>query len=114
MTLQNPIAIKDFFYTDLEKELYYFLWNSKIHKIKKKNNNSWLYLWWFEDDEHYWIYTCIKIWLDKKRLLKQKTNWISLLEAEMKTKVIDLCARGIDFISIFSKKKLVTYFGKMC
>ena len=38
LTLPNPS--KDLFYTDLEKELYYFLWNSKIHKIKKKYNNS--------------------------------------------------------------------------
>ena len=31
----------------------------------------------------------------------------------MKTKVIDLCVRGIDFISIFcKKKKLVTHFWK--
>ena len=30
-----------------------------------------------------------------RRLLKQKTNWISLLEAETKTKVNDLCVRGI-------------------
>ena len=45
-----------------------------------------------------------------RRLLKQKTNWISLLEAETKTKVNDLCVRGIDFISIL-KKKLSNIFG---
>ena len=39
-----------------------------------------------------------------RRLLKQKTNWISLLEAEMKTKVIAVCLRGIDFIPTFSKQ----------
>ena len=39
-----------------------------------------------------------------RRLLKQKTNWISLLEAEMKIKVNDLYVRGIDFISILRKK----------
>ena len=47
-----------------------------------------------------------------RRLLKQKTNWISLLEAEMNIKVIDLCVRGIDFISIFSKKKISNIFWK--
>lgn len=46
-----------------------------------------------------------------RRLLKQKTNWISLLEAEMKTKVNDLCVRGIDFISIL-RKKLSNIFWK--
>ena len=45
------------------------------------------------------------------RLLKQKTNWISLLEAEMKTKVNDLCVRGIDFISIL-RTKLSNIFWK--
>ena len=47
-----------------------------------------------------------------RRLLKQKTNWIGLLEAEMKIKVIDLCVRGIDFISIFSKKKISNILWK--
>ena len=37
LTLPNPS--KDFF-GDLEKKLYYFLWSSKIRKIKKKYNNS--------------------------------------------------------------------------
>mgnify|MGYP003686551121 FL=1 len=46
-----------------------------------------------------------------RRLLKQKTNWISLLEAETKTKVNDLCVKGIDFISIL-KKKLSNIFWK--
>ena len=39
-----------------------------------------------------------------RRLLQQKTNWIILLEAEVKTKVNDSCVRGIAFISILSKK----------
>ena len=47
-----------------------------------------------------------------RRILKQKTNWICLLKADMITKVNDLCVRGIDSILILSKKVSIIFW--MC
>ena len=74
LTLPNPS--KDLFYTDLEKELYYFLWNSKIHKIKK---NTIIHDYTFGGfvlkmmDIIELTHALKSGWI--RRLLKQKTNW---------------------------------------
>lgn len=95
LTLPNPS--KDFL-ENFERELYVYLWGSKIHKVNKQTiiqdyRSGGLKMIDYND----FILALKSSWI--RRLTHSKSIWVNLLETSLNITVNNLLLRGTDFLS---------------
>lgn len=95
LTLRNPS--KDFL-ENFERELYVYLWGSKIHKVNKQTiiqdyRSGGLKMVDYND----FILALKSSWI--RRPTHSKSIWVNLLETSLNITVNNLWLRGTDFLS---------------